>query len=531
MKTFKWLLFVLLLLPFLALANFSDTSNYDWQESIDYLRQEGIIEGYSDGSYQPNKKINRAEFLKIVMESAYGNISSSVADDCFTDVDRNDWFSAYVCLAKQEGIIQGYSDGSFRPGQLITQPEALKIIFEALQEEVQDKKGEWYNTYLDHADWIGMFYFQKNDAPRHQVTRGEMAYFMAWLFNENGSDQIDSVSFYNGETLNQSFDDSDLMTAEDCLPQEKYDPVEHICYYECDSDEECSQIEAQIQAQLDGIFQAGEGFQEIDDQAVQNIQTDGESLITTYIIDGNQIKNPQDQPVSESFKGFQSDKVKHQIIWDYFVQIIPDPYRKDFSEFQIFSDGKEGTMAAVSPTDQDPTKWILMIDIDDAFNGDVINKDELTYTLIHEFAHVLTLGAKQVDPFSIEGVNDMEALKVKCHPHHAVMEGCTFPKSYINLFFKTFWTKLMPEFNRIQQIEDSNEFQNQANAFYEKYQSHFVSDYAATNLGEDIAETFTVFVLKSKPAPSTIADQKVLFFYDYPELVQLKKVIGQRLVQ
>lgn len=50
----------------------------------------------------------------------------------------------------------------------------------------------------------------------------------------------------------------------------------------------------------------------------------------------------------------------------------------------------------------------------------------------------------------------------------------------------------------------------------------FVSDYAATNIEEDIAESFRIFVCGEKPTTLSVADKKVLFFYDYPELVKIR---------
>ncbi|MBK9051223.1 MAG: hypothetical protein IPL78_09985 [Chloroflexi bacterium] len=50
-----------------------------------------------------------------------------------------------------------------------------------------------------------------------------------------------------------------------------------------------------------------------------------------------------------------------------------------------------------------------------------------------------------------------------------------------------------------------------------------MTDYAATNPAEDIAETFMAFVLEPKPNGDTIAEEKVLFFYQYPELVAITR--------
>ncbi|MBI3151573.1 MAG: hypothetical protein HYZ21_05540, partial [Chloroflexi bacterium] len=55
-----------------------------------------------------------------------------------------------------------------------------------------------------------------------------------------------------------------------------------------------------------------------------------------------------------------------------------------------------------------------------------------------------------------------------------------------------------------------------------KYEDRFVTSYAATNPEEDIAEAFTFFVFGPTPAGDTIAEKKVLFFYQYPELIELR---------
>jgi len=61
-----------------------------------------------------------------------------------------------------------------------------------------------------------------------------------------------------------------------------------------------------------------------------------------------------------------------------------------------------------------------------------------------------------------------------------------------------------------------------------KYKDRFVTDYAATNPGEDIAEVFATFVTQAdQPRGNSIADQKIKLLYDFPELTQLRDKIRQ----
>lgn len=91
-----------------------------------FLQERRIAQGYPDGTYRPEQPINRAEFVKILMESRSG-LSYLPTANCFPDVG-NEWFSPHVCLAKHDGILEGYPDGTFRPAHLINIAEAAKII-------------------------------------------------------------------------------------------------------------------------------------------------------------------------------------------------------------------------------------------------------------------------------------------------------------------------------------------------------------------------------------------------------------------
>ncbi len=110
-------------------ADFSDVDSGDWfYEYVSYGADEGYIEGYDDGTFLPNASINRAEALVILMRIA-GESSSSVSSTWaeFSDVDSTDWFAYAVKIAADEGIVEGYDDGSFRPGHDITRAEVAAM--------------------------------------------------------------------------------------------------------------------------------------------------------------------------------------------------------------------------------------------------------------------------------------------------------------------------------------------------------------------------------------------------------------------
>jgi hypothetical protein len=114
-------------------------------------------------------------------------------------------------------------------------------------------------------------------------------------------------------------------------------------------------------------------------------------------------------------------------------------------------------------------------------------------------------------------------------PQYFTGEGCSLPDSYINVFFNRFWIDLYDEWLDIDAIVDDDEYYAALDDLYCAHQDWFVTDYAVTDPGEDIAESFLYFILSAKPDGETIAEAKILFFYEFPELIELRAEIVARL--
>ncbi len=167
-------------------------------EAIEFTKSEGIVQGYDDGSYRPEQKINRAEFVKIIIESNYTDSEiKACIDTDFPDVKSGEWFHPYVCLAKKKGLIGGYPDGTFRPADNISFVEAAKIIsnsfgFTAGQDEI------WYKPFvLNLSDKFAIP--DSVVSFDYKITRGEMAE-MIWRLKNNIKDKpYKSYSDLSGE--------------------------------------------------------------------------------------------------------------------------------------------------------------------------------------------------------------------------------------------------------------------------------------------------------------------------------------------
>lgn len=144
-------------------------------DAIYFLYNTNVIEGYEGEkgrSYKPDNKINRAEFLKLIMEGS-DHASHQTYEKCFNDVDPDAWYATYICQAKEEGVVNGYGEGKFKPDQTITEVEALKILGELEDWKIEKNPlEEWFRPYLDFAGEREIIETQETG---NQMTRGDIA--------------------------------------------------------------------------------------------------------------------------------------------------------------------------------------------------------------------------------------------------------------------------------------------------------------------------------------------------------------------
>ena len=265
--------------------------------------------------------------------------------------------------------------------------------------------------------------------------------------------------------------------------------------------------------------------------------TDDGYPVVFYRVSGNDIFLDDLPPLPSDLLHLQQNVEKHQEIWNVFVRLIPESTR-NVSMFYLTTDGEGGIGGGVERDMHDPSMWHLFYDILDTYPAGTMDDKEIVYTTIHEYGHILTSGTDQidvdfelVDAFTDGNFDELFQKKSKsCHPNALMSDGCAKSTSYVNLFYQKFWIDIISEWDEIQYIEDDEEFYAQSDLFYQKYEDRFLTAYSSTNLDEDIAESWTMFVLRDKPMGiGGISDQKILFFYDFPELVDLRDHIRNEL--
>ena len=110
---------------------FTDLSGYGWAETaVYYLADRQVINGYGDGTFRPGENVTREAFVKMLVEVF--DIPMNGSSVSFEDVPADRWSHAYVCAAAEAGIVTGVSESEFAPDANITRQDAAVMIYRAL---------------------------------------------------------------------------------------------------------------------------------------------------------------------------------------------------------------------------------------------------------------------------------------------------------------------------------------------------------------------------------------------------------------
>lgn len=201
---------------------FSDINQYSkYYRAAVELKNRGVIQGYEDGSFKPDQKVNRAETLKILL---LGSGITLIPEHGlpFPDTGSGSWYGDYVQTALDLSYVQGYPDGSFKPGQTINKVESLKMLTKInktdlpvitdsekalFQDTPLTAETMWYQPYVFYAtqtnilDPKNIFTFD----PAGSMTRGELIETMYRLVTLREASQLafdtsqsGQASFYGG---------------------------------------------------------------------------------------------------------------------------------------------------------------------------------------------------------------------------------------------------------------------------------------------------------------------------------------------
>ena len=139
-------------------AAFSDVTDPDTSLAVSVLEGMGIVSGYDDGNYHPDASLTRAEFAKLAVLAMglSGQVSAAGHRTLFNDVPASHWAAGYVNLAYDQGIVNGYGNGSFGPADAVTYDQVVTILLRLLGYTSADIGPFWPADYLAFADDLGL---------------------------------------------------------------------------------------------------------------------------------------------------------------------------------------------------------------------------------------------------------------------------------------------------------------------------------------------------------------------------------------
>ncbi|MBD3360599.1 hypothetical protein GF366_02230 [Candidatus Peregrinibacteria bacterium] len=178
-------------------------------QAVYFLQNLGIIDGYPDGTYKPENEVNRVEALKIIFATAsllkpeYSIDTSNTNQEIdFSDTQKGEWYVPFVYVAKNAGIVDGYPDGTFKPGNPVNKVEFLKMLFEAFGIDINDieigeipysdvSDNDWFTPYVSFASELNLIDKENLLYPDQNLSRGAVSEITHKLLKSYDSRYLD----------------------------------------------------------------------------------------------------------------------------------------------------------------------------------------------------------------------------------------------------------------------------------------------------------------------------------------------------
>ncbi|MBQ9314633.1 MAG: S-layer homology domain-containing protein [Clostridia bacterium] len=164
----KWLCLVASIVLCLGISSMSfaasltDIKGTKYEDAVENLIEVGLVNGFEDNTYRPNVAVTRAQMAKLMVIALgeEGKVDyASLQSTTFTDMNSNHWAYGYVNVAKDIGVINGYTDGSFDPDATVSYAEATTMVVRALgyEDKVAQISEAWPNNYISCAKDLELF--------------------------------------------------------------------------------------------------------------------------------------------------------------------------------------------------------------------------------------------------------------------------------------------------------------------------------------------------------------------------------------
>jgi hypothetical protein len=206
---------------------------------------------------------------------------------------------------------------------------------------------------------------------------------------------------------------------------------------------------------------------------------------------------------------------RHERYVEQLNTIMPEKYRAYIDQFVVFDNHPNdmAAFAAVAYDGKDAT-WVYGIEV--AEINESPTSDASIELMIHEFAHIFTL----------DQLITLRQRTTGCHEYFDTT-GCFGSGSHLGQFVELFWDdELLDE---LVIANESRNVRRELTQLYKRYDSEFVTEYAATTPAEDFAESFAWYVLDLDAERGTVAEEKIEFMSQFSSIRAYKEHITNQL--
>ena len=205
-RILTWLLAVSMLASLLTVpagaanaTRFSDVADNYTATAIETLRLMGVLDGYSDGTFRPNAALTRAQFCKMAVYAMDGGseLGRYSTVTIFPDVKPSFWASSYINMAAKKSIIAGFADGKFKPNQTVTAGQAVTILMRGLGYKDENMGGVWPQGYMAEAKTCGLLKSTGITSAYSALTRGQAAKLFLNIFEAKRASGEGAAPLFN----------------------------------------------------------------------------------------------------------------------------------------------------------------------------------------------------------------------------------------------------------------------------------------------------------------------------------------------
>ncbi|MGG0815849.1 S-layer homology domain-containing protein [Paenibacillus alvei] len=128
-----------------------DDRDPELKQAVQFLGSKGIVSGKGNGNFMPDSLLTRAEFTTMLVKAF--NAMDETAKESFSDVEPSQWYHPFIASSEKNHIVEGYPDGTFKPDRTIERQEMTAIGARFLHERKHyyypSNPEEYLNRFVD----------------------------------------------------------------------------------------------------------------------------------------------------------------------------------------------------------------------------------------------------------------------------------------------------------------------------------------------------------------------------------------------